>query len=151
MARLPHSVCNFKSSNLCLREGSKQRGRSQSRFIIVIMMLMMVMVKMMVIIINPILAFESGYEETEEGGEGGPGGEPGKARKGMEEVGGGEGEGDRSLFCKPPSWSAELGGGFGTPSRTSLQDPDDGRVNQYRGEIFWFLLVFGLKHLSMAI
>ena len=98
VSRLRHSVCSFKGSNLCLREGSKQRGRSQSRFVVVMMMMVivivMVMVIVIVIIINPILDLESGYEETEKGGQGGSGGEPGEARAGVEEVGGGEGEGD---------------------------------------------------------
>ena len=100
VSRLRHSVFSFKGSNLCLREGSKQRGRSQTRFVVVIkmmkmmMVIVMVMVIVIVIIINPILALESGYEETEEGGQGGSGGEPGEARAGVEEVGGGEGEGD---------------------------------------------------------
>ena len=62
--------------------------------IVVVIVIVMVMVIVIVIIINPILDLESGYEETEEGGQGGSGGEPGEARAGVEEVGGGEGEGD---------------------------------------------------------
>ena len=51
VARLPHSVCSFKSSNLCLKEGLKQQGRSQSRFVIVIVIVIIIVIIIIIVIV----------------------------------------------------------------------------------------------------